>query len=210
MSRIPRCRCGLYAVGECVDCDEPLCGDHGEMLDGSFHCPDDAARLRSEELERTELEQEQVQSQERARRKALVSSWWSSLTLTVTDAYRSGICTRDVDRPGPEFDWYCQRGHPYWKITQSSGADFPLGRWCDSCVEQMRLHGAKVRWLVPQHRLDAADSGASDDDDAELLELFEDEDDGRQTICGQCGTGYVQGAWRFSRSRCRDCAPTAG
>jgi hypothetical protein len=37
----PKCACGLYAIGECVDCDSPLCGDHGIRGEERFRCDKD-------------------------------------------------------------------------------------------------------------------------------------------------------------------------
>lgn len=44
--RPPVCRCGLYAVGECVDSSLAVCLDHGAKVHGRFRCADHAAAAR--------------------------------------------------------------------------------------------------------------------------------------------------------------------
>jgi hypothetical protein len=34
----PKCACGLYAVGECIDCEMPCCPNHGEVILDRFRC----------------------------------------------------------------------------------------------------------------------------------------------------------------------------
>lgn len=61
----PKCGCGLYAVGECVACDTPLCAEHGTM-DEKFRC----AKHHNELLAAREAEAEAKKWRERDERMA--------------------------------------------------------------------------------------------------------------------------------------------
>lgn len=41
MAGVPQCACGIFAIGTCVKCNRPLCGQHGSHLDGKFLCGTD-------------------------------------------------------------------------------------------------------------------------------------------------------------------------
>ncbi len=64
--RLPTCSCGLYAIGECVECDEPVCGDHG-VLDDRLRClqHDRANREQRHARQRQAVAKEQAREQAR-------------------------------------------------------------------------------------------------------------------------------------------------
>lgn len=70
--RVPRCHCGLYAIGECVQCDEPLCDVHGFRSD-RFRCArhhDDHERQREEQQARRRQRRQAATEQRRQREAA--------------------------------------------------------------------------------------------------------------------------------------------
>lgn len=60
----PVCECGIYAIGECVDCGRPLCPEHGSMAGGRFRCERHAKPIRA--AERREQAQLKREAAERA------------------------------------------------------------------------------------------------------------------------------------------------
>jgi hypothetical protein len=68
-----QCSCGMYAVGACTRCGDPLCGNHLAYHGGSLLCPRHAAEIarvsaaRAEEQQmRARLQDEQRLARERA------------------------------------------------------------------------------------------------------------------------------------------------
>jgi hypothetical protein len=45
MAGVPQCWCGMYAVGACKECREPLCGQHFLIRSEVVYCSKDAANL---------------------------------------------------------------------------------------------------------------------------------------------------------------------
>lgn len=49
-----QCTCGMFAVGRCTTCDQPLCGDHVDRYAGQVMCEAHAAALRTSDRRRDE------------------------------------------------------------------------------------------------------------------------------------------------------------
>lgn len=43
MPTVPACKCGMFSVGTCAECQAYVCGYHGRLVHGRFLCQDDAA-----------------------------------------------------------------------------------------------------------------------------------------------------------------------
>lgn len=61
----PKCSCGVYAVGECVRCDQPLCAEHGVRFEDRFFCTPHR-RAAEEDAERTAIERDERRSARKA------------------------------------------------------------------------------------------------------------------------------------------------
>jgi hypothetical protein len=65
----PQCACGMYAVGTCVICSVPVCGQHANMLNNRVLCPEHAREEAKAEAERKRIAAERAET-DRLRRKA--------------------------------------------------------------------------------------------------------------------------------------------
>lgn len=65
----PKCGCGLYAIGECVDCDKPLCADHG-TVDGKFRCAKHHREMEAARAAAAEAKEQQKQAAREAKERA--------------------------------------------------------------------------------------------------------------------------------------------
>jgi hypothetical protein len=68
-----QCSCGMYSVGACTRCGEPLCGDHLRYGEGKLLCPRHSAEVEraataraAEQRERARLQEEQQLARDQA------------------------------------------------------------------------------------------------------------------------------------------------
>lgn len=71
MTSPPKCKCGLYAVGECVDCDLPLCSNHGQVTLERFRCSSDGRAALAEAARRAEVKEAKAEARRAAAARAM-------------------------------------------------------------------------------------------------------------------------------------------
>jgi hypothetical protein len=73
------CRCGVYSIGRCENCDEPVCGDHGKPYAGALHCQDCARVLLDADQSRRREVEERARNAAAAEREKLELSAESAI-----------------------------------------------------------------------------------------------------------------------------------
>lgn len=77
--RTEPCRCGIYSIGRCGNCDDPICGDHGKLYADVLHCQDCALALLEADQARKRATVERAESAAAAEREKLEPSAESAI-----------------------------------------------------------------------------------------------------------------------------------
>lgn len=147
-TEVPLCHvegCGMYSVGVCVACRQPICGAHMRQADGRTLCPTHAAQVQAAKA--------QAEQQRHEDRRASVAAWVEALgratsandvleavealaPVATATGLRSGFAQLDVAPPSPD-----QIRHA-WRVLRT-GLGYPAQ------LELVELQGSGWKGATP-------------------------------------------------------------
>lgn len=84
------CRCGIYSIGRCESCNDPVCGDHGKLYADALRCEGCARALFEADQTRKREAVEQAKNAAAAERERLEPSAESAIQRAVETLGNSG------------------------------------------------------------------------------------------------------------------------
>jgi len=144
------CRCGIYSIGRCGRCNDPFCGNHGHIYEGTFHCNGCARELFQADQERKHEVEEKEKREAKSVRDKLERSFSEAVRRAVKAMEKSGhpperlVVMGQIQTPGTGGPGGGRPGKQWLEIVKEMGLGWYLGRFVWAASEDGEAMSARL------------------------------------------------------------------